>query len=88
MKTLQKLLVRFGSSGFLTGNSSSVVVGSNTTSGSVLNIDESSHILHTLFGTSTGLLGDLFVFGLLGCLVLYLTGTGKRSVNLSTSTKS
>ena len=84
----QSLLIRLSSSCLLTSDTGSVVVGSNTTSGSVLNIDESSDVLHTLLGSSSRLLGNILALSLLGCLVLHLSGTGKRSVDLSTSTKS
>lgn len=88
IKQKQNLLIRLSSSCLLTSETCCIVVGSNTTSGRVLNIDESSDVLHTLLGSSSRLLGRVLGLSLLGCLILNFSGTCQRSVNLSTSTKS
>ena len=47
-------------------------------------VDEAAHVELTLVGAAAGYLGLLLLALLnLGCLVLHLTGTSKRSVDLT-----
>lgn len=49
---------------------------------SYYNIDEAAVVLHALLGTALGLLLCVLLLDL-GCLTTHLTGTGKRSMDLS-----